>query len=508
MEEGARDLEPPPVAAAQGARPVPRAIGQAEAGERVLNAARCFGARQAVQTRVEAQVRLNAQVQIKRRFLEHDTDPAQRCDGIAREIDAGHLDTSGVRGDEAGEHLHQRRLAGGVRPDKRDELALVDGEADVPHRFDPPAGLRDGIDDEAGVGHGGIVGPAGPGTQPVLARWDEAAEEGDEEEPVQVRCWITMVAALMCAGAAHAAGTGLVFVSHEKSDTVAVLDPAQDHAVVKEIATCQRPRDMNFDAAHERLYVACGDSDAIAVIDVATLEVVREIATGASPEIFKISLDGQSLYVSEEESAIVRQIDIETGETLMQIPTGPEPEGVYVMPDGGTIYFTSEVADMVHVVDPEQGEVVKNILVGTRPRRFELTEDGSELWVSDELAGQVTIIDTAANEVKEVLPLLPPGARAVDVTPVGLALSPDGETMFVALGRANHVAFVDVASKEVEEYVLVGARAWGVAPSPDGETLYVANGLSDDLSIVDVDRAKTVKSLSTGRVPHTVVVDD
>ena len=319
---------------------------------------------------------------------------------------------------------------------------------------------------------------------------------------------VAAVGFAIIATSTDAAETGYVFVSHEKSDTVVVLDPARDHEVVREIETCRRPRDMNFDDAHELLYVACGDSDAIDVIDVATLEVVDQIATGDSPEIFKISHDGKSLYVSEEESAIVRQIDIATGETLMQIPTGPEPEGVLVMPDSETIYFTSEVADIVHVVDADEGKVVKNIFVGTRPRRFELNADASELWVSDELAGQVSIIDTALNEVKQILPLLPPGARPSDVTPVGIALSPDGETMYVALGRANHVAFVDAQTKEVEAYVLVGSRAWGVAPSPDGELLYVANGLSDDMTIVDVDGQRAIRSLATGRVPHTVVIDD
>ncbi len=308
--------------------------------------------------------------------------------------------------------------------------------------------------------------------------------------------------------AAHAAGTGYVFVSHEKSDTVVVLDPARDHAVVKEIPTAERPRDMHFDEAHERLYVACGDSDEIDVIDVASLEVVDVIPTGDSPEIFDIAGDGRSLYVSEEESALVRRIDLETKETLGTISTGPEPEGVLAMPDGGTLYFTSEVADMVHVVDAAQGKVVKNILVGTRPRRFELNADASEIWVSDELAAQVTIIETATNEVKRVLPLVPPGARAADVTPVGLTLSPDGGTMYVALGRANHVAFVDAETKEVEAYVLVGSRAWGVAASADGERLYVANGLSDDVSVVDVKQRKAVRSLATGRVPHTIVIDD
>lgn len=304
-----------------------------------------------------------------------------------------------------------------------------------------------------------------------------------------------------------AAETGYVFVSHEKSDTVSVLDPARDHAVVKEVATCERPRDMHFDETRTKLLVACGDSDAIDIIDVGSLEVVRQLPTGRSPEIFTFAGDWKSLYVSEEEIAKVRQIDVETGETLNLISTGPEPEGLLLMPDGETLYVTSEVADMVHVYDVASGKVVKNILVGTRPRRFALTEDQTELWVSDELAAQVTIIDTEANEVKEALKLVPPGARESDVTPVGLVLSPDKKTMYVALGRANHVAFVDVATREAE-YVLVGSRAWGVAVSPDGGTLYVANGLSDDLSIIDVAARKTVRSIPTGRVPHTVIVDE
>ena len=317
-----------------------------------------------------------------------------------------------------------------------------------------------------------------------------------------------LIAGALWSGAASAAGTGYVFVSHERSNDIAVLDPARDHEIIKKIPTCRRPRDMNFDAAHERLFVACGDDDLIDVIDVATLEVVDEIPTGVSPEIFTLSHDEKSLYVSEEESAIVRQIDMATGETLMTIPTGPEPEGLFLSEDGRTLYVTSEVADMVHVVDLELGKAVKNILVGSRPRRFATTADRGELWVTDELAGQVSVIDRASASVKTTVPFLPPGFRASDVTPVGIALSHDGETMFVALGRANHVAFVDPASREIEDYVLVGSRAWGVAQGAEGRFLYVANGLSDDVTIVDVESRRPVRSIPTGRVPHSVVVDD
>ena len=79
---------------------------------------------------------------------------------------------------------------------------------------------------------------------------------------------------------------------------------------------------------------------------------------------------------------------------------------------------------------------------------------------------------------------------------------------WVGLGRANHVAEVDVATRQVKQLVLAGQRAWGVDLSPDGKTLYVANGLSDDMTLIDVSAAKArpVRTVAVGRVPHSVLV--
>ncbi|HET7411387.1 MAG TPA: PQQ-dependent catabolism-associated beta-propeller protein [Pararhizobium sp.] len=314
--------------------------------------------------------------------------------------------------------------------------------------------------------------------------------------------------ALASIAPAFAAHTGYVFVSNERSNTVTVVDPKKEDAIIKQIPTDLRPRDMQFNADHSLIYVACGDSDRIDVIDVKKMKVIRHIGTGPSPEMFALAPDGKSLYVSEEDSAIVRQIDIKTDKTLNQITTGPEPEGVLVTKDGSRIYITSEIADMVHVYDTHAHKLVDNIIVGNRPRRFAMTADHKELWVSDELSGEVTVIDPTTDKIKTTLSFLPPGFRPVDVTPVGLALSHDGQTMYVTLGRANHVAFVDAKTKKIEAYVLVGSRAWGIAETADGSRLYVANGLSDDVSVIDVAARKAIGTIPTGRVPHTVLIDD
>ena len=107
-----------------------------------------------------------------------------------------------------------------------------------------------------------------------------------------------LVATAPCA----AKDTGLIFVSNEKSNNIIVLDP-KTHAVVKDIRTSRRPRDMHFDAAHQKLYVACGDDDVIDIIDVAKLAVVGKLATGSSPETFAIDEDKRRIYVANEEAS-------------------------------------------------------------------------------------------------------------------------------------------------------------------------------------------------------------
>ena len=175
---------------------------------------------------------------------------------------------------------------------------------------------------------------------------------------------------LVLSAAGSAKDTGYVFVSHEKTNNVAVIDPRQDYKIIQWIPTSHRPRDMKFGDHRKLLYVACGDDDVIDVIDVATLRVADHIPTGPSPEMFVLSRDEMALYASNEEGSSVQEISIADKLIMREIATGAEPEGLAVSVDGKTLYVTSEVTDMVHVVDTAAGVVTDNIVVGTRPRRL------------------------------------------------------------------------------------------------------------------------------------------
>src|ERR1700692_623926 len=151
------------------------------------------------------------------------------------------------------------------------------------------------------------------------------------------RCLPMLVFGLVVSAHANARGTGYVFVSNEKTNNIAVIDPKQDYRVIKWIETSRRPRDMQFHADHKQLLVACGDDDVIDVIDVANLKVVDHIPTGSSPELFQLSRDEKEIYVSNEEGSAVQEINIADKIIVREIATGAEPEGIAVSDDGKTL---------------------------------------------------------------------------------------------------------------------------------------------------------------------------
>jgi YVTN family beta-propeller protein len=81
---------------------------------------------------------------------------------------------------------------------------------------------------------------------------------------------------------AVAKDTGYIFVSSENDNAVTVLD-GKTHAVVKTIATGERPRDMKLNAARDKLYVIASNSERVDIIDIAKLAVERSGMSARTP---------------------------------------------------------------------------------------------------------------------------------------------------------------------------------------------------------------------------------
>ena len=134
------------------------------------------------------------------------------------------------------------------------------------------------------------------------------------------------VVAAGIAGSAAAKGTGMAFVSNEKTNDLTVIDP-KTMTVVGSIKTSHRPRDMHFNRDKTLIYVACGDDDVIDVVDVAQRKVIDQIPTGPSPETFRLSADDSTIYVSTRRTRRCRSSRSRTRSSLRRCRRAPSPKG-------------------------------------------------------------------------------------------------------------------------------------------------------------------------------------
>lgn len=296
-----------------------------------------------------------------------------------------------------------------------------------------------------------------------------------------------------------------IFVSNEWGDDIAVFN-AETLTEIGRVPVCKRPRDIGWGPDGKQIFVACGTSNAIGVVDAETLELTRAINDVPEPEAFAIDGDGV-LYITNEDDALLSAIDTKTKKKYRTVSTAMEPEGVTIEPGAKRVWVTTESSNLIHVFEADTLELVKDVLVGARPRRVAARPNSSEMWVTAEQGGKVDIIDAETLEVVGSIVLAPPDKSSASVTPVGVAFAGDGRTAYVALGRGDAVAKVDAAARKPVKFIAVGSRPWNLLLDEERDRLYVANGPSGTVSVIDTSTDEVVQTLEAGEGPYDVIMD-
>lgn len=304
---------------------------------------------------------------------------------------------------------------------------------------------------------------------------------------------------------AHSAFAETVFVTLEKDNALAVIDPVAGK-LIKTVPLGQRPRGIVISKDQQQLYIASSDDNTIQAIDIKTLKQVYTLPSGEDPETFAMNPSGNYLYVSNENDGLVTVIDIKQKKLIKTIPVGVEPEPITVSPDEKWVVSGSEATNMVHWINRETLSVEENTLVDPRPRGLSFTADSQQLWVTSEMGGTVTILDVATRKKIKSINFNIAGISNDKIQPVGVIIDKQRQWALVALGPANRVALINAQTLKVERYFLVGQRVWNLAFSTDQKRVYSTNGISNDISIIDLDTQKVIKSIAVGRYPWGVAV--
>jgi YVTN family beta-propeller protein len=164
-------------------------------------------------------------------------------------------------------------------------------------------------------------------------------------------------------GVAVTADGSRLFVGSERDDAVYVLD-ATDPADIKLRATLHtgsHPVGLLLDKSQDRLFVANAHSDTVSVVDVKTDKVLHTILlrpqvakdlAGATPLGMALSPNEKRLYVALGDMNAVAVVDLgeaDGPELEGYIPAGWYPTAVAVAPDGTTLLVTNAKGDRTRV---------------------------------------------------------------------------------------------------------------------------------------------------------------
>lgn len=231
--------------------------------------------------------------------------------------------------------------------------------------------------------------------------------------------------------------------------------------------------------------------------------LLREAQTGLHPHEAIFSSDGRYLFTSDNGVMDMREkgqgwntvsiIDVKAERRVGTIDLGEHrrPHGIDFDPATGHVLVTTELPSALLVLDPKERKVLRAYDVkGKAPHMVRLAADHKTAWVSCTDTSNVTVVDLDSGATK----VLPTGPR-----PQGLAFSPDGKRVYVANSDGETITVIDAVKKELVGDIPVGGKHSGpvrVVALPDGKTILTALQLADAVGYADaatMKRGKVIK---------------
>jgi len=261
------------------------------------------------------------------------------------------------------------------------------------------------------------------------------------------------------------------------------------------------------------LYIACGVSRQIEVMDTSSQTVSLSFSVPAEPTGLAVSADGKRLYVTCAAAAsLVYMVSLETGEVGTVARTGHTSMAPTLSPDCQTLYVCNRFDNDISIIPLQRPEQAQRLHVGREPIAAALSPDGRWLVVAlhlhegradvDWVAAEVVVVDTSSRSVAKRIQL-PNGSGLLR----GVAISPDGKYAAIThvLSRfylpttqvdrgwmnSNALTLLDLEKMEWLTTVLLdeidrgAANPWGVAWAEAGPTLVVTHAGTHEVSLID-----------------------
>jgi YVTN family beta-propeller protein len=293
----------------------------------------------------------------------------------------------------------------------------------------------------------------------------------------------------------YAAATGRWFIGGEGS-YVMVLDPSL--RVTARIRTGADQRALCPNEFGSRIYVACAESDTIAVLDVLTQSVVANIEVPFQPSILTYNPSQRKLYCARNSTDFLAVIDCVTNTVIRSLYAGRGPTALCYGETGHRVYVASQQDDRVAVIDGTSDSVVKLVDVGYLPTALCYSRASNKVYCANYGDSTISVLDCGSDSVLATL--------HVGVRPSFLVWSELGNKVYCASKDDDKVVVVDCVRDSVVARVAVGDGPVALACALADSLVYCADYGSNDVKVIDGVRDSVIATISVGQGPAALAV--
>lgn len=126
-----------------------------------------------------------------------------------------------------------------------------------------------------------------------------------------------------------------------------------------------------------KLYITCFDTDKVACLDTASLDIITMMNCDKSPS--QMEIVNNKLYVTNEGADTVNIFDTVTNTFIKRIETGSQPKPIGYNSVKNLLYIGNAGEGSVCIIDPTIDEVIEWCMTGDNPEYIIASEDG-EYW--------------------------------------------------------------------------------------------------------------------------------
>jgi YVTN family beta-propeller protein len=236
--------------------------------------------------------------------------------------------------------------------------------------------------------------------------------------------------------------------------------------------------------------------DSVIAVDVLAPREVKRVTVGREPGAAAMSPDSRRLYATVTGENALAIIDLETLELTARVPVGNRPSGLAVPADGSRVYVANEGDDTIVAVSPvDRRRLFRPIAVPAGvDGGVALSSDGATLLSGNVGRPTISAVTVASRVVREVA--LGPAADAAADAPHTVFATPDGRFWLVGLASGEDVVAVPAGGGDPVR-IHVGEQVSSFAVAPGGRVLAGSRD-GEYLVELDLDKGKVTRRIRVG----------